>query len=222
MKKMLIGLLLPLVFIVSYAQADDLPIKEWNMAPQNPLVVYISGDGGFNKFFTSLCNSISSSGYSITAINARSYFWTKKTPEKTTEDISAYINRQFINRKNQQLVLAGYSFGADVMPFIVNRLPDALKAKLVSVVLLSPSTSTDLETHFSDMLGANKKRSMDVVAEINKMNAVKTATIFGSDESVFPVKDIKLKNYTNEFLPGGHHFDGDAEELAKTLLKYFK
>ncbi|MEP7257456.1 MAG: AcvB/VirJ family lysyl-phosphatidylglycerol hydrolase [Flavitalea sp.] len=222
MKKMLMSFWLPLVFIASFAQADELPVKEWNNGPLNPLVVYISGDGGFNKFSSALCASISSSGYSVSAINARSYFWTRKTPEQTAEAVSAYIEKLLINRKNQQLVLSGYSFGADVMPFIVNRLSDKLKSKLISVLLLSPSTSTDLEIHLTDMLGTNKKRSWDVVAEINKMRNIKTVTVFGSDETAFPVGDITLNHYTNEFLPGGHHFDGEAEDVAKNLLKYFK
>jgi type IV secretory pathway VirJ component len=204
------------------AQATNLPVKEWSSTSQTPFVLYISGDGGFNSFSTELCTAINKAGYSITAISAKSYFWDKKTPEQTAADIATYLEKQFLNRKNQQLILAGYSFGADVMPFIVNKLSAALKIKLISTVLLSPSTSTDFEIHIWDMFGANKKRSMDVVTEINKMGLQKTTTIFGKDEGGFPVKEIKLKNYMNEYLPGGHHFDGNTDEVAKTMMKYFK
>ena len=214
-------LVLSLAFTAS-AQATNLPVKEWNSAMQNPFVLYISGDGGFNNFSTGLCNAINKAGYSITAISAKSYFWDKKKPEQAATDITAYLQKQFQNSKNQQLVLAGYSFGADVMPFIVTKLPDSIKRKLISVVLLSPSTSTDFEVHWSDIFGDNKKRNMDVVAEINKMSIPKTTTIFGNDEGNFPLKNIKLKNYSNENLPGGHHFDGNTDEVAKTMIKYFK
>ena len=181
-----------------FAQTNNLPVKEWAPSSQTPFVLYISGDGGFNDFSTELCTAINKAGYNITAINAKSYFWDKKTPEQTATDITAYLSKQFQNRKNQQLVLAGYSFGADVMPFTVNKLPDSIKKKLISVVMLAPSASTDFEIHWADMLGNNKKRSMDIVAEINRMAVKKTVTIFGSDENNFPVKDIKLKNYSNE------------------------
>ncbi len=189
---------------------------------QTPFVLYITGDGGFNNFSTELCTVINKAGYSITAINAKSYFWDKKTPGQTAKDITTYLDKQFKERKNQQLVLAGYSFGADVMPFIVNALPDSIKMKLVSVVLLSPSTSTDFEIHWLDIFGSNKKRDMDVVAEINKMGLIKTVTIVGNDENIFPVKNIGLKNYRNESLPGGHHFDDDTGEVANTMMKFFK
>lgn len=221
MNKMRLIVVIPLLALIKMS-SNQLPLKEWNSSTDTPFVFYISGDGGFNSFSTDLCAEINKAGYPIAAMNAKSYFWEKKTPEQTTADIVTYLQQQFSCRKNQQLILAGYSFGADVMPFIVNRLPDTLKKKLVSVVMLSPATSTDFEVHILDMFGSSKKRSMDVVAEINKISLVKTATIFGHDESGFPVKDIKLKNYSNETLPGGHHFNDDTDEVARRMMRHFK
>lgn len=200
---------------------DTLPVKTWPSPAATPLVLYISGDGGFNSFTTNLCNNINKSGYAVAAVNSKAYFWDKKTPEKTSADITAYLSSELEGRSNQQLVMIGYSFGADVMPFIVNRLDPEMKKKLVSVVLISPSTSTDFEIHWSDMFGGNAKRSMDVVAEINKMAVPKLASFFGSDEKDFPVNQVDLKNYRNVTLPGGHRFDGKTEELAQSIIKEF-
>jgi type IV secretory pathway VirJ component len=219
--KLWMALCLQLIMLSPSAQ-NNLPLKEWHVAVQTPFILYISGDGGLNNFSTDLCGTINRAGYSISAVNAKSYFWDKKTPERTATDISLYLQRILQGRTNQQLILVGYSFGADVMPFIVNRLPDSLRKKLVAVILLAPSTSTDFEIHWSDIFGGNSKRSMDVIAEINKMNVPKIVTLFGSDETSFPVKKIMLKNYSNEYLPGGHHFDGDTEEVGRTMMKYFK
>ncbi len=221
-KKIYSSLLILFSALVTSAQVNILPVKEWSSAKEKPFVLYITGDGGFNNFSTDLCTTINKAGYAVSSVNAKSYFWNKKTPAQTATDISAYLAKQFNSRKNQQLIFAGYSFGADVMPFIVNKLPDAIRKKIVSVLLLSPSGSTDFEIHWSDMFGGNKQRSMDVVPEINKITSQKTITFFGSDETDFPVKNIKLKNYTNEILPGGHHFDGNTDEVAKTIMKYFK
>jgi len=215
-------ILLSLLLTFAGTGTDTLPAREWNSSASSPLLLFITGDAGFGKFSTELCDNIHAAGYQVCAINAKAYFWNKKTPEQTSADITAYLEKQFSRRNNQQLILAGYSFGADVMPFIVNRLPNNTRKKLVSLILISPSTSTDFEIHLSDMLGGNKKRSMDVVAEINKLNVPRTVTIFGSDEKDFPVSAVKLEKYTNESLPGGHHFNGDAPQVARTLLKYFK
>ena len=204
------------------AQSADLPIKEWKGNGTAPFIFYITGDGGFNDFSTELSKSLNLSGSPLTALSAKSYFWDKKTPLGTATDISLYLRQQFAKRKDQRLVLIGYSFGADVMPFVVNRLPDDLRKKLVSVILLSPSTSTDFEVHWADLWGAKRKRNMDVVAEINRMQVAKFITLFGENEDDFPVNQIAVKNHTNISMPGGHHFGGNADEVAKVLLAYCK
>lgn len=216
-------LLIISIFFISVisAQTTNLPVKEWSSETQTPLVFYISGDGGYTEFSESLCGIINKSGYPVTSLNSKSYFWNKKTPEQTTKDIVTYINAQSGKKKNQQFILTGYSFGAEIVPFVVNRLPDSLKRKLVSVVLLSPSSSTDFEIHVWDMIWGKTKRKMDVIAEVNKMDSQKTAIIFGNKEDNFPASDVKLKNYKNEKLPGGHHFEGNTDEVAKTMIKYF-
>jgi type IV secretory pathway VirJ component len=221
MKNTFLSVIIILLSHTLLAQSTKLPLKEWTSNTQTPFVLYISGDGGINDFSTELCNNINKAGYTITAINSKSYFWDKKTPEQTAKDLSDYLQTKFLTRTNQQLILTGYSFGADVVPFIANKFPDNIRKKLLSVVLLSASLSTDFEIHFSDMIWGNKKRSMDVVSAINKMGTIKTAAIFDSNETRFPVKEIRLKNYHYEFLQGNHHFDNNIAEVAKTMMKYF-
>ena len=220
-KKILLVLLLPLHILYVWAQSGDLPVKEWGSHSQNPLVLFTSGDGGFNRFSLDLCNSIHLSGYSVTAIDAKSYFWKRKTPEQSALDIEMYLKKKLDGRQNQDLVLVGYSFGADVLPFIIQKLPPSLSSKIRSTILISPSTTTDFEIHLTDIFGYAAKRSMDVVAEINKLNDEKIITVFGDDENDFPVNRITIKKYTNIVLPGGHHYNGDTDVLTHTLLKYF-
>jgi len=221
MKKKLFPFLALFLFaMAAAAQENKLPLKEWN-AVDKPFVFYISGDGGYTNFSEGICKAINNAGYNIASLNSKVYFDDKKTPQQTTNDISGYLNSELGKRKEQHFILAGYSFGADIAPFVVNLLPDSLKKKLVSVVLLSPSTSTDFETHAWDMLGGKKKREKDVVAEINRLGAIKTAIILGGDDGDFPVNNIKLKNYAHQQLKGDHHYDGNIDEVAKTMIKYF-
>lgn len=204
------------------AQSTNLPIKEWHAVKANPFILYISGDGGLNHFSTGFCNTFNQAGYSITALNSRTYFWDKKTPVTAAAELAEYVQQQLNKHGNAGFILIGYSFGADVLPFIVNQWPASLRKQLQTVILLSPSVSTDFEVHLSDMLGNNKKRSMNVIAAINQLGLQKTVSIFGSEEKTFPVKQIVLKNYVNVYLPGGHHFDENQDELVKTMISYFK
>lgn len=202
---------------VVYAQ--NLPIKEWVAKSHNqPLMVYLSGDGGMNKFSVALCEGLNSKGFDVIALNSKSYFWSKKTPEKTADDICRLLREKLAGRKNQQIVLIGYSFGADVVPFILNRMPDEIDDKVLVSFLLASSGTTDFEIHWADIMGQNIKRSMDVVSEINKLRDERIIIISASDDKTLDVGRITLKRFTREVLPGGHHFDGDTNEIAKVIV----
>ena len=221
MNKLLILLCVFIAPLVSSSTlfAQDLPLKEWSSnAPNKPLIFYISGDGGMNKFSTALCEKLHDKGFDVVAMNARSYFWDKKTPEKTGEDVNNFLKQKLKGRKNQQVVIIGYSFGADVVPFILNRLSKDIDDKVLVSYLLASSGSTDFEIHLADLFGSGSKRSMDVVSEINKLTDEKVVILSASDDKTLDVSKISLKRFTREVLPGGHHFDGDVDEIAKVIV----
>jgi len=215
--------LLPLLFspflYPADAVAQDFPVKEWASTSQDkPLVFYLSGDGGLNKFSNSLCDGINKKGYEVMELNSKSYFWDKKTPEQTAIDINNYLVKKISGRKNQQIVMIGYSFGADVLPFILSRLPKDIHDKILASFLMASSGSTDFEIHWADIFGGNAKRDMDVVSEINKLVDDKIVIISSSDDRHLEANKITLRRYTHEILPGGHHFDGDTDEIIKVIL----
>ncbi|MEO8862127.1 MAG: AcvB/VirJ family lysyl-phosphatidylglycerol hydrolase [Ginsengibacter sp.] len=204
---------------MSSAFAQNFPVKVWD-APthEKPLIFYISGDGGLNNFSSDLCDGLNKKGYDVCALNAKSYFYDKKTPEQTTNDINNYLSQKLSGRSGQQIVLIGYSFGADVLPFVLNRLSKKILDQTRVSFLMAASGSTDFEIHWSDIFGGNAKRSMDVVSEINKLGNTKIVIINASDDGYLDVRKITLKKYTHEMLPGGHHFDGATGEIVKVML----
>jgi|SoiMethySBSTD1v2_1073268.scaffolds.fasta_scaffold18364_8 type IV secretory pathway VirJ component len=219
----IVNIILIIAFAVhSAAQTtDQFPVKEWRMDNATTYIFYICGDGGLNNFSIGLCNNLNKAGYDITALNAKSYFWEKKTPEESSDNIGGYLEKLLHGKSNCRIVMVGYSFGADVMPFIISKLPGTLKNKLAGVLLISPSQYTDFEIHWLDYLGVNKKRSMDVVDGINRMNVPRTMLFFGEDESGFPA-DKAVKVDTLIKIPGGHHFDHDSRRLADILIREIK
>jgi type IV secretory pathway VirJ component len=207
------------VLFFSFNSMNKLPIQEWPSSAQNkPLVFYLSGDGGMNSFSTSLCETLNKKGFDVSALNSKTYFWDKKTPEQTASDVAKYIAAKLNGRKNQQVVLIGYSFGADVLPFVLNRLPATINQKILVSFIMASSGNTDFEIHWADIFGHGKKRSMDVVSEINKINNDRIVILNGSDEEDLNLSKITLKKYTHEVIPGGHHFEGNIDEIVKVIL----
>ena len=201
---------------------DQLPV---NIIPAandttRPMIVYVTGDGGWNKFSKNLSQALATKGYPVIALNARDYFWKKKTAEKTALDIGLLIRNYTKLWNRKKIILIGYSFGADVMPFIFNRLPADLSTAAINISLLSPSPFTDFEIHLAVMLGAGFSGGESVVAALNKITLKPLTIIFGKGENYFPLNQLTIKNYTKVILDGGHHYDGDADKVCDTILSH--
>src|SRR5438309_9001508 len=146
--------------------AADLPVHFLSSTDKTkPLLFYISGDGGWNKFSTSLIQSLNQQGFPVVGLDAKTYFWDRKTPEQTAQDVAALLLQYGKEWQENGLVFIGYSFGADVMPFAQTRLPKTILQHLKTTLLLSPSERTDFEVHLLDAFTSS--HSLPVMEEIN-------------------------------------------------------
>jgi type IV secretory pathway VirJ component len=185
------------------------------------LVFYISGDGGFNKFSSSFMQSLNKAGYAIIGLNAKSYFWSRKKPQEAAAAIEEAINESNREWGRKNIVLIGYSFGADVSPFMLTHFSAALSNKVNHLILLSPSTKTDFEIHVLQMFGLGKDEGQSVPGEINKISKQVTI-IVGDDENEFPFDQLTIKNKQVIKMKGGHHYDGDVDALSKQVIQQIK
>ncbi len=206
----------------AFTQNSELPILSLKGRDElKPLIFYISGDGGWNKFSTSLVNGFNKAGYCVIGLNARSYFWSRKQPLQAATDISHAIG-PFIKPWNiKSIVLIGYSFGADVVPFIENSFPANMAALVEHTILMSPSKKTDFEVHLLGMMGLASNKGKNVAEEISKISKPVTL-IFGSDENDFPLKPHVSSNIQTIKLLGGHHYDGNVEEVIRKIMERIK
>jgi type IV secretory pathway VirJ component len=182
-----------------------------------PLIFYISGDGGFNKFSTSFMQALGKEGFAMLGLDAKDYFWNKKDPAEAARAIESAIDQYNRKWKRTDIVLIGYSFGADVAPFILTHFSADLYNRISHLVLLSPSPKTDFEIHILQMLGWGKDGGESVPAEINKITRP-VLIIAGDDEKEFPFNSLTIKNKQVIKLPGGHHYDGDVGGLCRQII----
>lgn len=204
------------------AQKTSLPLSVHPGADTTkPLIFYISGDGGFNKFSTSFMQSLNKEGYAVTGLDAKDYFWNKKKPQEAAAAIEQAINESNKDWNKKNVVLIGYSFGADVAPFMLTHFSAALSNKISHLVLLSPSAKTDFEIHVLQMFGWGKDEGESVPAEINKVLRPVTI-IVGDDENEFPFDQLTIKNKQIVKMQGGHHYDGDVNALCKQVIQHIK
>jgi type IV secretory pathway VirJ component len=160
--------------------------------------------------------------YPVVGIDVLRYFWKPKTPEQTAADLAstmAYYRKKW-NAKT--FVLAGYSFGADILPAVYNRLPEEDKASVELLVLLGLAKSADFEIHVSGWLGKSAGERL-LSPELELIPKQKILCIYGREEKA-ETACTTLQNSEAKILelPGGHHFDQDYPKLTQQILDIYR
>jgi type IV secretory pathway VirJ component len=118
----------------------------------------------------------------------------------------------------RRVLLIGYSQGADVLPFVINRLGDATRERVQLIALLSPGLAASFEFHLSNWTGGDEGHH-PIRPEAQKLNATRTLCVYGEDddkESLCPQLTPGVMRVQR--LPGGHHFNGAYDEVAVLIL----
>jgi len=187
------------------------------------MAVVVSGDGGWASIDRQIGGVIAKAGIPVVGLNALKYFWSRRTPDEASADLNRII-RFYLNKwQKKRVVLVGYSRGADVMPFMANRLPAELIAKIALVGLLAPERSVDFQFHLTDFIGnPSHKTDLPTKPEVEKLRGTKVLCICGDKESESLCNDLDSTVVEVIRLKGGHHFSGDYESLAKMILDRVK
>jgi len=208
-------LLLTLFFATAKLPLIEVPATHGN---SDTLVVFISGDGGWAKIDKSIASILASNGMHVVGLNSLQYFWTKRTPESASRDLQSIIDTHLGAHKN--VVLVGYSRGADVLPGMIARLPVETQSKIKLVALLAPSPRVEFEFHVADWM-RDSKRGIPTKPDLEKVKA-KTLCIWGEDDRDSLCTGLAQSNVHVVTLRGSHHFEGDYAQLAKIILEALK
>ncbi len=204
------------------AKVDGLPIVQVLSAKPSSssdmFAVILSGDGGWASLDRQIGNELAKSGVPVVGFNTLQYFWKKRTPEESSQDLQRVLVHFLQDWKKQKVIIIGYSLGADVLPFMINRLPSDLQSKIQLLALLGPSTKADFEFHLSDWVGSFGDDGELTVPEIKKLK-LKSLCFYGDNEKDSACPHVQTKLAKIIPLRGGHHFNGDYEMLAKSILQ---
>jgi type IV secretory pathway VirJ component len=185
---------------------------------RDEIAVLLSGDGGWAVTDRGLAERLTKGGIPVVGWNSLRYFLRRKPPERVARDLERVLRVYLPLWHKERVVLIGYSFGADIVPFLANRLPPELAEKISLIVLMGPSGSADFRLHPTEWLGKAADDSLPMLPDLEKLRGKEILCVYGRREkkSLCP----RLPNGMAHLLirPGGHKVGTDYGPIADWIL----
>jgi hypothetical protein len=109
----------------------DLPLVTLPTPTPGPIMaIFYSGDGGWRDLDKQIGKNLQASGIPVVGFDTLRFFWDRRTPEEAANSLAVAIGHFSRAWNTPNVLLVGYSFGADMLPFAVNRLPEAERGKI--------------------------------------------------------------------------------------------
>jgi type IV secretory pathway VirJ component len=198
----------------------DLPLVEVPAAagPHHDLMaVMLSGDGGWASLDEGVASALSRRGIPVVGWSSLRYFWSPRTPDGAAQDLARLMRHYLAAWGASRVLLIGYSFGADVLPYLAARLPPDLRARVTGIGLIGLEPEADFEFHVGDWFGRAGDRRYPTAPEVRRLEGLPVACVEGADERRSACRALPswAKVLT---VPGGHHVGSDYERLGEDLL----
>jgi type IV secretory pathway VirJ component len=213
--------------LVVYAPAEPAkPQAPESAKPQvpRPVVLLVSGEGGWKSFDILLSGYLTDDGFWVGGVDAKAYFSEPQDDRGLLAgDMRGYalaLNAAAGRPPDAPLILVGYSFGADLAPWIAGA--PGWGGRIHGQLLIGPDKNGSLQYRITEMLGITYKDHSFSVAEALKSSAG-LPTVFIHGEKDGWDKSPELIAVTAEprkmfSVPGAtHHFGGHLDELRAAL-----
>jgi type IV secretory pathway VirJ component len=208
------------------AAKDDSPLKDLPLTEvpargkeTNTLAVILSGSGGWVGLDPQMGKNFAQRGVPVVGISSLAYFWKARTPDSTSQDLARILDHYLAAWHKERAIVVGYSQGADIVPFMVSRLPAPLRSRVSLVALIGPDDAAEFRLHPDGwMSGTGPEPNPPVAPEVARLKGLKVICVYGNKEagSICPQLD---RNRVERFeLTGGHSFGGDAPAMTDRFM----
>lgn len=207
-------------------EVADLPVVAFAPHGGKPraAAILITGGGGWADIDRGLAKSLAADGVATIGLDSLRYFLRPRSPEQVGADVGRMIEAARRVWGVDEVMLVGFSFGADTVPVAYNRLPPADRASVGAVAMLAASKTADLGLGVAKLLGRIEGFRTPTRPEVLRLSAdgrrPRVICIYGDEpheveRSICPSLDPARVDVIE--LPGGHHFDGDYQALGHRL-----
>jgi len=201
---------------------SDLPLVEVPATggASNLMGVIVTGDGGWGVTDRGIAQGLAARGIPVVGLNSLKYFWSVKTPEQAAADLERIIRHYSMLWNRNKVVAIGYSFGADVLPLMLNLMPNEVRSETGLIALLGPSSTADFQFHWIDWFGHPKRStSRPVLPELEKLKGKKILCFYGTKDDDALCRELDPNLATVTAIQSGHRFGKDYQPIVDAILR---
>ncbi|MDE3028487.1 MAG: virulence factor family protein [Paracoccaceae bacterium] len=199
-----------------------LPVTVLPAKPKHDvLAIILSGDGGWRDIDQSIGQMMQSEGIPVVGLDSLRYFWSKRTPQETARDLATLIKHYHDAWAINNVILVGYSFGADVLPAAYNLMPEAQRNRVKLISLLGLSKAADWEITVDGWMGSHGSAALPTLPDVAQMPLHKVMCVYGADEEDSGCPDAAKLGVEAIKVAGGHHFNDNYKPVEKDILDAF-
>jgi type IV secretory pathway VirJ component len=179
--------------------------------------VMLSGDGGWATIDKGVASGLAARGMPVVGLDSLRYFWSARTPRGLAADLDRIIEHYAAHWGRPEVVLVGFSQGADVLPFAVNQQDGVSRARVRLVALLSLAGKASFEFHVTQWLGPSG--DLPVAPQVQRLDPHELLCVYGKVDPETICPQLAASGVPTVMLPGSHHFDGDYDHLARIVFE---
>lgn len=188
------------------------------------LAVFYSGDGGWRAIDQEVARRLADNGVPTVGVDSLAYFRSRRSAAGAAQDLASALREYQTQWGRKNVVLIGYSFGADALPAIIPQLPADVRSHVSRLVLIGTGPSGDLQFHPVSWLNLAPSDSFPVRPAIDalsglKMAGMKITCVYADKEREDICPTLSDAEVAKIRLPGDHHFNRDYGTLAAAVLK---
>ncbi len=185
-------------------------------APGRIMAVVYSGDGGWRDIDKRLAEELAQQNIPVVGVDSLRYFWTEKTPQKMAEDLQRIVDVQAERWQATHVALIGYSFGADILPFLYERLEVDTRQRVILLSMLGLAENANFSIAVTGWLGMAPAIHPTAVP-LAEIDPSLLQCVQGSEEEQSGCVYVAQLGGERIVIVGGHHFDGDYRGLARRI-----
>jgi len=181
------------------------------------VALYFSGDMGLRfGMGPHVTQALAARGIPVMGVNSPTIFGRHRSRGEVDAVVADAVRGALARAHADRVVLIGQSFGSDVLGTGVARLPEDLRARVASIVLVVPGRAVFFRADPTGLAyhGTPDARAID---SARSLSWAPFTCIYGAREtdSLCPLLGAPAKRIE---LPGGHFLDNDPHRLIATIF----